>query len=87
MEAFGAQALSNQLLRQQKTTRRKKIRRCPVILENAVENHFTAILRWGTQSPRAQYPVGAHRTYSKIKFHLFSEAIDHLDFDLNLCFS
>jgi hypothetical protein len=39
------------------------------ILENAVENHFTA------KPPRAQ------RTYSKIKLHPFDEAIDHLDFD------
>jgi hypothetical protein len=46
-----------------------------VSLKNAVENHFTA------------KPQRAQRTYNKIKLHPFGEAIDHLDFDSNLCFS
>ena len=46
-----------------------------LILKNAVENHFTA------KQQRAQ------RTYSKNKSHPFGEAIDHLNFDSNLCFS
>jgi hypothetical protein len=45
-----------------------------MILENAVENHFTA------KPPRAQ------RTYSKIKIHPFGETIDHLSFIQNLDF-
>jgi hypothetical protein len=48
-----------------------------VILNNAVENRFTA------KPPRAQ------RTYSKKKNHLFGlfgEATDHLDVDSNPCF-
>ena len=52
-----------------------------VSLKNAVENHLTA------KPPRAQYPVGALRTYRKIKRHLFGEAIDRLDIDSDLCFS
>jgi hypothetical protein len=47
----------------------------PLTLEKAVENHFTA------------KPPRAHRTYSKIKFHPFGEAIDHLVFDSDLFFS
>jgi apolipoprotein N-acyltransferase len=46
-----------------------------LILKNAVENHFTA------------KPQRAQRTYSKIKLRPFGEAIDHLDFDSDLCFS
>ena len=52
-----------------------------MILENAVEDHLTA------KPLRTQYPVGALRTYSKIKIHPFGEAIDHLSFYSNPCFS
>ncbi len=50
----------------------------PFNLKNAVERAFLA------KTPRAQ------RTYSKNKSHPFGpfgEAIDHLDFDSNLCIS
>ena len=51
------------------------------ILENAVENNFTA------KTPRAQYPVGALRTYSKDKIHPIGEDQERIHFHSNPCFS
>jgi hypothetical protein len=52
-----------------------------MILENAIENYLTA------KPLRTQYPVGALRTYSKIKIHPFGEDIDDLSFYSKPCFS
>ena len=50
-------------------------------LENAVENYLTA------KTPRAQYPVGALRTYSRDKTHPIGEDLEHTRFHSNPCFS
>ena len=51
-----------------------------LILKNAVEKDFLA------KTPRAQYPVGALRTYSKAKIHPFSEDTNHTHFIQTLVF-
>ena len=50
-------------------------------LKNAVEKAFTA------KTPRPQYPVGALRTYSKAKIHLFGEDTNQAHFYLCSFFS
>ena len=52
-----------------------------MIPKNEVEIAFLA------KTPRAQYPVGAFRTYSKAKIHPFGEDTNHTHFFSNSCFS